>query len=149
MKQVCAKSMALVLVIATAWPSAGSVEVAAEQPIDSVQLGRLLRDSNADLPIYSCDLRKQFSQCREYSVAPGNADLRVAELADSCSSLGGALLLTACPASQVLARCHEVKFRRDAVYTAVYYKGKPTNWTVKELKAACKNLPGQFALPTK
>lgn len=147
MKNMTVQAMFLMLVVSAPWASARAAEVEAEGPMATVQLGRLLRDSNADLPVYSCDLRKQFSQCRQYAVYPGNAAARVTELTDACHSLGGTLLLTPCPDVQVLAQCHEVKFRRDVVYDAVYYKGKPARWTVKKLQDVCQNLPGQFAMP--
>ena len=137
------------LAITAAWPGAALAEGTADQPGGSIALGRLLRDSNENLPVYSCDLRKQFSQCRQYAVFPGNAAMRVTELTDACQSLGGNLLLTPCPQTKVLAQCSEVKFRRDVVCDAVYYRGKPAHWTVEGLKEVCTNLPGQFTVRQK
>jgi len=112
-----------------------------------VQLGRLLRDTNADLPQYACDLRKQFNQCRQYAVAPGNAALRIKELSDACESLEGGLTQSPCPQEKRIAQCNEVKFRRDAVYDAHYYQGAPSDWTIEKLQDVCRHLPGQFVLP--
>lgn len=110
----------------------------------TVQLGRLLRDSVTDLPIYACDLRQQFNQCRQYAVGPGNAELRIKELSDACGTLEGKLSQTACPQTQVIAQCKDVRFRRDAVYDAYYYAGAPSDWTVEKLQEVCKHLPGEF-----
>ncbi len=110
----------------------------------TVQLGRLLRDSVAELPIYACDLRKQFNQCRQYAVGPGNAETRIKELSDACGTLEGKLSQTACPQTQVIAQCKDVRFRRDAVYDAYYYEGAPSGWTVENLREVCKHLPGEF-----
>lgn len=121
----------------------------AQQPVEApsgggVQLGRLLRDSNAELPQYSCDLRKQFDQCRQYVVGPGNAEMRVKELSDACASLEGFLTQSPCPQAQVIAQCKEVKFRRDAVYDAYYYQGLSSTWTVEKVQEVCRHLPGNF-----
>ena len=112
-----------------------------------VQLGRLLRDANAALPQYSCDLRKQFNQCRQYVVAPANAEFRVKELSDACESLEGILAQSPCPQEAVIAQCREVKFRRDAVYDASYYQGPPSAWTVEKLQDVCSQLQGDFVVP--
>lgn len=110
----------------------------------SVQLGRLLRDSITDLPQYSCDLRKQFNQCRQYVVAPGNSEFRVKELSDACVSLDGILTQSPCPQEKVIAQCKEVKFRRDAVYDAFYYQSPSSIWSVEKVQEACRHLPGDF-----
>ena len=109
-----------------------------------VQLGRLLRDSIAELPQYSCDLRKQFSQCRQYVVAPGNSEFRVKELSEACVSLEGVLTQSPCPQEKVIAQCQEVKFRRDAVYDAFYYQSPSSIWSVERIQEACRHLPGNF-----
>lgn len=114
----------------------------------TVQIGRLLRDSVADLPMYACDLRRQFNQCRQYAVGPGNAPLRIKELSEACDTLEGKLTPSACPQTQVVAMCKEVKFRRDAVYDAYYYNGAPSEWTVEKLQEVCRHLPGEFGLPS-
>ena len=125
------------------------VQAQAQEPAaagGTVQLGRLLRDSVADLPIYACDLRKQFNQCRQYAVGPGNAELRIKELSDACGTLEGKLSQSPCPQSQVIAQCKDVRFRRDAVYDASYYEGAPSSWTAENLREVCRNLPGEFVL---
>jgi len=146
MKNACTLAMVLLVATAVASPCVGAADLASEQPIGGLKLGRLLRESIADLPIHACDLRKQFSQCRQYAVFPGNAAVRLAELSDACQSLGGVLLKDPCPDKHVLAHCREVKFRRDVVYDAVYYEGEPGQWTIEGLQEVCKHLPGQFAV---
>jgi hypothetical protein len=115
---------------------------AEEAPRSSLKIGQMLRDAGA--PAYSCDLRVQFNQCRQYAVSPGQAAARIAQIEESCTSLGGRFAQAECPNDAVIARCREVMFRRDAFYDNSYYAGEPAQWTPEALEHACKHLPGQF-----
>lgn len=138
------KALVAALMVGLAPQLALAQEPVAAPSGGGVQLGRLLRDSNAELPQYSCDLRKQFDQCRQYVVGPGNAEMRVKELSDACESLEGILTQSPCPQAKVIAQCKEVKFRRDAVYDAYYYQGPSSTWTVEKIQEVCRHLPGNF-----
>lgn len=121
---------------------------AEDAPRATLKLGQMLR--NAGAPAYACDLREQFNQCRQYVVSPGQATVRIAQIEESCESLGGRFAQAECPTDAVIARCREVVFRRDAIYDNAYYAGEPTLWTPEAVEHACKHLPGQFeSVPTK
>ena len=115
-----------------------------QEPRSSLKLAQLLKDSNAEIGLLSCNLRAVFNQCRQYAVYPANAVQRRAEIAESCTSLGGELREASCPGEGRLARCRELKFRRDVYYDATYYTGPPSNWSAAELQVQCQHLPGQW-----
>lgn len=96
---------------------------------------------------YTCDLRAQFNQCRQYMIGAVDDKSRINELALSCQSLGGTFARGTCPESERLATCMSVRFRKDVFYDASYYPGEPSQWTSEHLREVCQNLPGQFNQP--
>ena len=100
--------------------------------------------SKTNAAVYSCDLRGQFNQCRQFAVDPQQAIVRLSQVEESCQSLGGRFAPLACPTEAVVARCEEVKFRRDFVYENFYYAGDPSQWTPQGLEYACAHLPGKY-----
>ncbi len=99
-------------------------------------------ESNA--VVYSCDLRAQFNQCRQFAIDPKQASERLPQAEQSCQSLGGRFEQRACPGEALVARCTEVKFRRDLTYDNSYYAGEPSKWTPASLEYACAHLPGRY-----
>lgn len=137
MKTISTVIAALILCGAATHPA-----LAEDAPRSTLKIGQMLRDAGA--PAYSCDLRVAFNQCRQYAVSPGQADVRIAQITESCQSLGGRFAQAECPNDAAIARCREVKFRRDVYYDNFYYGGEPAQWTQESLVHACKHLPGQF-----
>lgn len=111
---------------------------------ESQQMATRVRQS-ALRSTYTCDLRGQFNQCRQYMIGAADDKARINELATACQSLGGSFARGQCPEEQRIATCMDVKFRRDVFYDAMYYPGEPSAWTVEHLKEVCQNLPGNFS----
>lgn len=111
--------------------------------LETEQLATRVRQA-AQKSSYTCDLRAQFNQCRQYMIGAVDDKSRINELALSCQSLGGTFARGACPEAGRLATCMSVRFRKDVFYDASYYPGEPSQWSGELLKEVCQNLPGQF-----
>lgn len=114
--------------------------------VETEQLAARVRQA-AVTSAYTCDLRAQFNQCRQYMIGVVDDKSRINELARSCQSLGGTFTRGVCPEADRLAMCMSVRFRKDVFYDASYYPGEPSQWTREHLKEVCQNLPGQFNQP--